>query len=68
MLIYLTAYLANKTGWTEKEISSIPFYKILLYLHSYNVIDGCNTEWLNAEASAVSLNTVDDLDKIITDL
>ncbi len=68
MLIWLTAYLASKTGWREEYIQSLPFYKVLLYLHSYNVLDGCNTSWLKADATAVQLNTVADLDNIIQDL
>ena len=56
------------TGWAEDTIKRLPFYKVLLYLHSYNVLEGCNTEWLNADAAAVELSTVDDLDNIIKEL
>lgn len=56
------------TGWKEQEIQRLPFYKVLLYLHAYNVLEGSNTEWLNADATALELTTVDELDKILTEL
>lgn len=68
MLIYFTAYLASKSGWSEQEIRSMPFYKVLLYYHCYNVMQGYNTAWLNADATAVELDSVSDLDNILLDL
>lgn len=56
MMIWLTAYLANKMNLTEQQIHQMPFYKVLLYFHAYCVIDGNNTKWSCADAATKKLN------------
>jgi hypothetical protein len=47
--------MAEKTGWSEKEILSMPFFKILSYLHVYTVRNGIATDWTTASREAVDL-------------
>lgn len=63
MTVWLTAYLANKMNMTEKEVHSMPFYKVLLYSHAFQVLDGAETDWAECDASIpkIELNELNDL-------
>lgn len=63
----LTAYLAQQTSWSEEYILNMPFFKVLLYVHSFNVINGSNTRWL-ATSSDVDKIDKTELDSIINGL
>lgn len=63
----MTAFLANKTAWSEITIQQMPLYKVLLYLHSYNVLDGANTRWLNTASNTDQL-TNEELNDLIKEL
>lgn len=67
MFQWLTAYLASKTSWSEAYIQKMPLYKVLLYLHSFNVLDGGNTQWLNASSDVDTLG-MEELNDLIKDL
>ena len=45
----------------------MPLYKVLLYLHSFNVLDGGNTQWLNASSDVDTLG-MEELNDLIKDL
>lgn len=67
MFQWLTAFLATKTSWSESYIQKMPLYKVLLYLHSFNVLDGANTKWLNASADTDTIQ-IDELEDLIKDI
>lgn len=64
MMIWLTAYLANKMHLTEREVHSMPFYKVLLYSHAFSVMDGAETTWANADAATPKLE-VEELNNLM---
>lgn len=64
MTVWLIAYLGSKMNLTEKEIINMPFYKVLLYSHALQVLDGAETTWSNADASTPKLD-LDSLDTFI---
>jgi hypothetical protein len=67
MYQWLTAYLASKTSWPEDYILNLPLYKVLLYFHSLNVLDGANTKWVAASSDTDTLD-LGELDDLIKDL
>lgn len=44
-MTYLAALMAEKTGWSEKKILSMPFFKLLSYVHVFNIRAGMATDW-----------------------
>lgn len=67
MFQWLTAYLATKTNWSEKYILHMPLYRVLLYFHSFNVMDGGNTRWTNTSSDTDRIDLTE-LDTLIKDL
>lgn len=51
---------------TESEVQSMPFYKVLLYSHALSVMDGAETEWLNADAATPKIE-LDELEQLINE-
>lgn len=45
----------------------MPLHRAMLYLHTFNVLDGGNTSWLNT-SDDVQRITEDGLDELIADL
>lgn len=64
MLTWLTAYLAKQSSWTEDYILKMPFFKVLLYVHSFNVLEGANTKWLTT-ASNIEKIEMEELNNLI---
>lgn len=50
MLTYFTALMAEKTHWSEDSIIRMPFFKILSYLHVFNIRAGFATDWAQLDA------------------
>lgn len=67
MMQWLTCYIASKTSWGEEYILKMPLYKALLYLHTFNVLDGGNTKWLNASADTDTME-IEELEDLIKDI
>jgi hypothetical protein len=59
----LTAYLAKNTGWSEKYILNLPFYKVLQLSHTFNILDGLDTRWAKSDSSLdkIDQNELDNL-------
>jgi hypothetical protein len=45
----------------------MPLYRVLLYFHSFNVMDGGNTRWTNTSSDTDRIDLTE-LDTLIKDL
>lgn len=62
--IYLTSLIAKNFGWSEETIINLPFFKVLLYAHGINVLEGYNTRWKNFDGDSKKL-TLNELDTFL---
>lgn len=67
MLTFLAACLAKNTGWNEDYILKMPFFKVLLYTHIYNILNGAITDWASVDASEKPI-TVEEVKSYLDEL
>ena len=59
--------LAKNMGLSLKEINEMPLYKVMLYTHAMNVMDGIDTRWEHSDIDAPKA-TMDDINKFIEEI
>lgn len=59
--------LAKHMGLSIKEINEMPLYKVLLYSHAIQVMEGVDTQWshLDANTPRITMTDIDDFIKEI---
>jgi hypothetical protein len=57
-----TVALAKHMGLSRKEINEMPLYKVMMYYHCINVMNGVNTKWEFADANTpkITLDSIND--------
>lgn len=63
----MAARLAKITGWSERTITMMPYYKVLIYSHVYNILNGAVTDWAS-RAVGEKVLTLDEVKNMFDEL